>query len=78
MLVMLLTAGSLGLEPGGPAAETGLASGDVVASVGGKPVFDLHPFHDLLQRHRIGEPVDVTVWRDGQTLTLRPVPEEYR
>ena len=39
---------------------------------------DLLQFHDLLQQHKIGEPVDVTVWRDGQTLTLRPVPEEYR
>jgi S1-C subfamily serine protease len=68
----------VGVEPGGPAEQAGLASGDVVVSVGGKPVADLHHLHDLLQRHRIGEPVDVTVWRDGQTLIVRPIPEEYR
>jgi S1-C subfamily serine protease len=51
---------------------------DVVVAIGGKPVTDLHHFHDLLQQHKIGEPVDVTVWRNGETLTLRPVPEEYR
>jgi S1-C subfamily serine protease len=68
----------VGVAAGGPAAEAGFESGDVVVALGGKPVTDLHHFHDLLQRHRIGEPVDVTVWRDGQTLTLRPAPEEYR
>jgi len=66
------------VEPGGPAAATGFESGDVVVAIRGKPVTDLHQFHDLLQQHKIGEPVDVTIWRDGQTLTLRPVPEEYR
>ena len=30
------------------------------------------------EQHKIGEPVGVTVWRNGETLTLRPVPEEYR
>ena len=42
----------------------------------GKPVRDLHHFHEALARHRIGETVEVSVWRDGQTVTLRPVLEE--
>jgi serine protease Do len=66
------------VESGGPAEEASFKSGDVVVAIAGKPVTDLHHFHDLLQRHKIGEPVAVTVWRDGQTLTLRPAPEEYR
>ena len=65
-------------DSGGPAAEAGFKRGDVIVAIGGKPVTDLHHFHDLLLQHKIGEPVDVTVWRDGETLTLRPVPEEYR
>jgi serine protease Do len=65
-------------ESGGPAEEAGFKPGDVVVAIGGQPVTDLHHFHDLLLQHKIGEPVDVTVWRDGETLTLRPVPEEYR
>jgi serine protease Do len=65
-------------ESGGPAEEAGFKFGDVVVAIEGKPVTDLHHFHDLLQQHKIGQPVDVTVWRDGETLTLRPVPEEYR
>jgi serine protease Do len=65
-------------ESGGPAEEAGFKPGDVVVAIEGKAVTDLHHFHDLLLQHKIGEPVDVTVWRDGETLTLRPVPEEYR
>jgi serine protease Do len=75
-----LTRGALivTVTPGGPAAEAGFQAGDVVAAIDGKAVTDLHHFHDLLQRHRIGEPIEVTVQRKGETLTLRPVPEEYR
>jgi len=65
-------------ESGGPAEMAGFKPGDVVVAIEGKPVTDLHHFHDLLQRHKIGTAVDVTVRRDGETLTLRPVPEEYR
>ena len=65
-------------DSGGPADAAGFKPNDVVVAIAGKAVTDLHHFHDLLQQHRIGEPVDVTVWRDGETLTLRPVPEEYR
>ena len=65
-------------ESCGPASAAGFKPKDVVVAIGGKPVTDLHHFHDLLQQHKIGEPVDVTVWRNGETLTLRPVPEEYR
>jgi serine protease Do len=65
-------------ESGGPAEEAGVKAGDIVVAIGRKPVTDLHHFHDLLQQHKIGEAVDVTVWRDGATLTQRPVPEEYR
>ncbi len=65
-------------ESGGPADAAGFEPNDVVVAIAGKPVTDLHHFHDLLQQHKIGEPVGVTVWRNGETLTLRPVPEEYR
>jgi serine protease Do len=75
-----LTRGALivSVEAGGPAEEAGLEAGDVVVAIDGEPVTDLHHLHDALQRHKIGVPVPVTVRRDGQTLTLRPVPEENR
>jgi S1-C subfamily serine protease len=61
---------------GGAGQAAGIEPGDVITSVGGKPIIDLHHFHEELARHRIGESVDVSIWRDGQTVTLRPTLEE--
>jgi serine protease Do len=66
------------LESGGPAERAGFAPGDIIVSVGGKNVNDLHHLHDELSRHRPGDAVAVAVWRDGQALRLTPTLEEYR
>ena len=60
----------------GAGEAAGLEPGDVITSIGGEPVTDLHHLHDELSRHRIGETVEVSAWRDGQTVTLRAVLEE--
>ena len=64
------------VEEGGAGQAAGLEPGDVITIVGGKPIVDLHHFHEELARHRIGESVEVSIWRDGQTVTLRPTLEE--
>lgn len=61
------------VETGGAGETVGLEPGDVITSVGGRAVTDLHHLHEELSRHRVGEAVAVSVWREGQTLTLRPV-----
>jgi S1-C subfamily serine protease len=66
------------VEADGPAEQAGFQVGDVVTAIDRIAVTDLHHFHDVLQRHKIGVPVAVTVRRGAETLTLRPVPEEYR
>jgi serine protease Do len=68
----------LRVDAGGPAETAGLGPGDVITAVAGRPVKDLHHFHEALARQRIGETVEVSLWREGQTLTLRTVLEEYR
>lgn len=60
----------------GAGEAAGLEPGDVITSIGGKLITDLHHLHDELSRHRIGETVEVAAWRDGQTVTLRAVLEE--
>jgi membrane-associated protease RseP (regulator of RpoE activity) len=67
-------------EPGqlaSPAQQAGLRSGDVVVAVDGEPVDAVLPFVQAV-RASPGEPIDVTVVRDGerQELTLTPLAVE--
>jgi serine protease Do len=66
------------VEAGGPAEAAGVEPGDVITAVAGQPVKDLHHLHDLLNRRRAGNEVEVTLWRAGQTLSFRPVLGEDR
>jgi S1-C subfamily serine protease len=61
------------VDKDGPAAAVGIQPDDVIIAVGGNVVEDLHHFHDLLFHRAPGETVQVTVWRNGETLTLSPV-----
>ena len=60
----------LRVEAGGAAAVAGLEPGDVVTSIAGVAVANLHHLHAVLSRHRIGGMVDVTAWRAGQMITI--------
>jgi len=61
------------VDKGGPAENVGIKPDDVIVAFGGKVVEDLHHLHALLAEQKPGDTVEVTVWRDGQTLTLSPV-----
>jgi serine protease Do len=61
------------VEEGAPAAAVGIQPDDVIIGVGSDVVEDLHHFHALLFRRKPGETVQVTVWRNGETLRLLPV-----
>jgi serine protease Do len=63
----------LRVDEGGAGDAAGVEPGDVITSVAGRPVTNLHHLHAVLGRHRIGEAVDVSVWRGGRVVTLRPV-----
>lgn len=63
----------LRVDEGGAADAAGVEPGDVITSVGGRPVTNLHHLHELLGRHRVGEAVDVSVWRGGSVVTVRSV-----
>ncbi len=64
------------IEPGGPAESAGLKLGDVITSVTGEIVKDLHHFHRSLRRHKPGDAVELTLWREGQIISVRPVLRE--
>jgi serine protease Do len=64
------------VEPGGGGEAAGFQAGDVITAIAGKPVRDLHHLHEVLSRHRVGETIEISVWREGQALTLQPVLRE--
>jgi serine protease Do len=61
------------VEPQGAGEAAGIKPGDVITAVGGHAIKDLRHFHELLFRLKVGETVEVTLWREGQTLAVRPV-----
>jgi serine protease Do len=64
------------VEVGRAAALAGIQAGDVITAVDGKAIQHLHHLHESLERHKAGETVSVTLWRKGETLTVRAVLEE--
>jgi 2-alkenal reductase len=58
------------VEAGSPADKAGIKQGDVVTSIGGTTVDEEHPLATALLSHKIGDTVQLTVTRDGQTETL--------
>lgn len=58
------------VERGSPAEKAGLRSGDVVVRVGDTPVERARDLSRTIARHSPGSKVDLTVHRDGKTLTI--------
>lgn len=66
------SAGSMvaGLYEGGPADKAGLLPGDIIVKIGNQEVRDSSHLQQLVAEARIGEPLPVTVLRNGQRLRL--------
>jgi S1-C subfamily serine protease len=59
-----------GVTPGTPAAAAGIKNGDIITSVGGKPIDDGHPLDATLSQFSPGQTVSLEILRDGETITL--------
>jgi serine protease Do len=59
------------VDENGPAAAAGIQSGDVITTMQGRAITDLHQLHDAMFRRRAGDVVDIGVWRAGEQLTVR-------
>jgi serine protease Do len=68
------------VKAGGPAARAGLASGDIVVAMDGKPVTDMRELRLAISMTKPGTPVHFKVFRDGVerdvTVTLGELPAE--
>jgi serine protease Do len=58
------------VSPDSPAEKAGLKVGEVVTTVGGKPVGDVKEFATLLFAYKIGETAPIGVIRDGKEVTV--------
>lgn len=58
------------VEPNSPAAKAGLQVGDVITAVDNTRIDASHSLADLIQAHKPGDKVSLSVQRGGQTLTL--------
>jgi S1-C subfamily serine protease len=56
--------------PGSAAEAAGIAAGDIVTAIDGKPVSDLRSYSMLLKEHAPGDEIAVTLLRDGREFTV--------
>jgi serine protease Do len=64
------------IEPNSPADKAGAKAGDVIVAVNTQPVGASKDVQRIILGGKIGQKVDVTVWRDGQTVHLLPTTQE--
>jgi S1-C subfamily serine protease len=65
----------LTIEPGTPAAKSGLQEGDVIVAMEDEPVEGMDVLHRLLGEERIGVETRLTVLRGSKRLEFKVVPE---
>jgi serine protease Do len=62
-----------GVSPTGPAAQAGIAQGDVILSVNGREISRMRDLPLIVADMPIGHPAEVTVWRRNREAILQPV-----
>jgi hypothetical protein len=60
---------------GGPAEKAGLQDGDVIVMVAGKPVKNMGAYMTVMGGQRRGQPVELTIVRKGQRVTVTVTPQ---
>ncbi|OGY07775.1 MAG: hypothetical protein A2782_01375 [Candidatus Blackburnbacteria bacterium RIFCSPHIGHO2_01_FULL_43_15b] len=53
------------------AANAGIKQGDIITKLGGERITgDKASLGQIVNKHKVGDKVDIEIWRDGKTLTL--------
>jgi serine protease Do len=64
------------VDNGTPAAKAGAKPGDVITAVNGQKIDGGKDVQRIIFSGKVGQKVDLTVWRDGQTVHLNPTTGE--
>jgi Do/DeqQ family serine protease len=54
-------------EKSGPASNAGIHEGDIIRSVGSRKILSQNDFNTAMSNISAGEPIDISIWRDGNT-----------
>ena len=65
------------VDPGSPAAASGVRPGDIVAELGGTPVKDADELHARLRGYPARAPIPLVLWRGGQRVEVTITPTEF-
>ncbi len=63
---------------GGPAEAAGIKRGDVIAAFNGREIKAMSDLPQLVAGTAVGKTVDITVLRDGKSLTMKITPTEMK
>jgi serine protease Do len=63
------------VTPEGSASRSGLRAGDLILSVGGRPVATPEQLASAIEFAPTGEPIPIDILRDGLRTTLNPLPD---
>ncbi|HVU87423.1 MAG TPA: trypsin-like peptidase domain-containing protein [Pirellulales bacterium] len=66
----------MSVEPNGPAAQAGVAEGDLIVEFAGRSIASIDDLHAVLTQERIGMGWPMQVIRDGELRELRVIPAE--
>lgn len=59
-----------GVTEGSDAKKQGLQQGDIITAVDGKAAEDIEVLRGAITAKQVGDTVDVTVWREGETIEM--------
>lgn len=65
----------IGVAPDSPAAKAGLASGDVIESIGGRPVANWEELSERIGEAERGRPIEIAARRDASGVRVTVIPE---
>ena len=68
----------MAVQPGGPAERAGLRRGDVIVAVAGRPVPTPAAVVQAVEAAGVGNPLTLTLLRNGQQISLAVVPTDLR
>ncbi len=63
-----------GVAADGPASKAGVKSGDTIVELAGKKIANIYDYTYAIEALKVGQPVTITVQRDGESKTFDVVP----